>query len=88
MNDKTSIYSESYKVEPKDKSKVIAELRGKSAAVQRTQKLGVLLKEEKSTNQTLKRKVRTLEAEVRQLKEALALSTQKEQRRSRNGEPR
>lgn len=86
---KKSIYAESYNVEPKDKSKVIAEIRGKSAAVQRTQKLGFLLKEEKTANQTLKRKVRTLEGEVRHLKEVIVQSAREEQaRRSRKGEPR
>jgi hypothetical protein len=89
MNDKTSIYSESYTMAPADKKEILEELRGQKSMTDRARKLGLLLKEEKSTTEGLKRKVRTLEGEVRHLKEVIAQSAREEQsRRSRNGEPR
>lgn len=92
MNDKTSIYSGSYNVEAaskEDKKEILEELRGQKATENRARKLGILLKEEKTTSEGLKRKVRTLEGEVRQLKEAIAAKAREEQsRRSRQGEPR
>ena len=89
MNDKTNIYSESYTMNPTDKKEILEELRGQKAIADRARKLGLLLKEEKSTTEGLKRKVRTLEGEVRHLKEVIAQSAREEQaRRSRKGEPR
>ncbi len=89
MNDKTSIYSESYTMPPADKKEILEELRGQKSTANRARKLGLLLKEEKSTTEGLRRKVRTLESEVRNLKEVIAKSAREEQaRRSRIGEPR
>ncbi|RKZ88308.1 MAG: hypothetical protein DRQ39_02710 [Gammaproteobacteria bacterium] len=89
MSNTTSIYAKSYTMEPVDKKEILEELRGQKAHENRARKLGILLKEEKTTNQTLKRKVRTLEAETRQLKEVIAQHLREEQsRRSRKGEPR
>ena len=89
MNDRTSIYSGSYNMKPEDKKEILEELRGQKSTELRARKLGLLLKESKSTNEGLKRKVRTLEGEVRHLKEVIAQSAREEQsRRSRKGEPR
>jgi hypothetical protein len=94
MNDRTSIYSGSYTMNPADKKEadkkeILEELRGQKSTEIRANKLGRLLKESKTTNEGLKRKVRTLEGEVRQLKEVVNQYIREEQsRRSRNGEPR
>jgi len=95
MNDKTSIYSESYTTaladtaKITDKKEILEELRGQKAMADRARKVGLLLKEEKATAQGLRRKVRTLESEVRQLKEVIAGQLREEQsRRSLKGEPR
>ena len=89
MNDKTSIYAKSYTMAPADKKEILEELRGQKSTADRARKLGLLLKEAKSTAEGLKRKVRTLEGEVRHLKEVIAKSAREEQaRRSRKGEPR
>ncbi len=89
MNDRTSIYSDSYNMAPTDKKEILEELRGQKSTENRARKLGFLLKEEKTTSQKLKLKVRTLEGEVRQLREVIASQLREEQaRRSRKGEPR
>ena len=93
MNDRTSIYSGSYTtpVDKKeaDKKEILEELRGQKSTEIRANKLGKLLKESRSTNETLKRRVRTLETEVRRLTEVINQSNREEQaRRSLNGEPR
>ena len=93
MNDRTSIYSCSYTtpVDKKeaDKKEILEELRGQKSTEIRANKLGKLLKESRSTNETLKRRVRTLETEVRRLTEVINQSNREEQaRRSLNGEPR
>lgn len=84
-----SIYSKSYEVKSEDKKEILEELRGQKATENRARKLGILLKEEKSTTEGLKRKVRTLESEVRRLTEVINQRDREEQaRRLRKGEPR
>jgi hypothetical protein len=81
MNDRTSIYSESYKMAPADKKEILEELRGQKSMADRARKLGLLLKEAKSTTEGLKRKVRTLETENRNLRDVIAKQSREASRR-------
>jgi cell shape-determining protein MreC len=69
---KKLVYGESYAVQPTDKRDVIKDLAERKSEVSRSQKLGVLLREEKTRSQELQRRVNRLDEENRRLRETLA----------------
>jgi hypothetical protein len=66
---------------PADKKEILEELRGQKASENRARKIGLLLKEEKSKTEGLKRKVRTLETENRNLRDVIAKQSREASRR-------
>ena len=66
---------------PADKKEILEELRGQKSMADRARKLGLLLKESNSTAEGLKRKVRTLETENRNLREVVAKQSREASRR-------
>lgn len=79
--DKQNIYGESYTMAPADKKEILEELRGQKSMADRARKIGLLLKEEKSITEGLKRKVRTLETENRNLRDVVAKQSREASRR-------
>jgi cell shape-determining protein MreC len=69
---KQNIYAASYTMKPKDNTKSLEELREWKAKSER-QKLGILLREEKSKGKKLQQKINRLNEENRRLREAIAL---------------
>ena len=66
---------------PADKKEILEELRGQKSMADRARKIGLLLKEEKSITEGLKRKVRTLETENRNLRDVVAKQSREASRR-------
>jgi len=71
---KKNIYAESYGNEPKDNSKVLEAIQTHKMDLDRIRKLGNLLKEEKSRNQELQRRINRLEEDKTRLAAVVAKS--------------